>query len=79
MDLLHQQVYHQTFGTGRIVRQEADMLTVSFPEHGEKRFHYPDAFEKFLEPCDPAVRIALAAEQGKQELFDKYMQHKSSL
>lgn len=53
MEFLDRQVNHNLFGAGRICCKDIRHLTVAFPEHGEKQFIYPDAFEKFLSVSDP--------------------------
>lgn len=57
MDMKNQQVTHTVFGTGSILRSDDRHLTVAFPEHGEKLFVYPDAFEKFLTMSDPTLAV----------------------
>ena len=89
MDLVNKQVSHNIFGIGTIIIQEENMLTVCFQEHGDKRFHFPDAFERYLQLCDAEFHAAVIAEirqqkadaaeenQRKQELYENYVQHQS--
>ena len=41
-------LYHTIYGEGRVVRlqkeNEKEKLIVRFPDHGEKRFNYPESF-----------------------------------
>jgi hypothetical protein len=46
---MNQQVSHSQFGAGTVIGQTAAIVTVKFSgEYGEKKFHYPAAFEDFL-------------------------------
>ena len=47
MQLTGQAVKHTAFGKGIVTGQEDHIIIVTFPQ-GEKRFLYPDAFQKFL-------------------------------
>lgn len=47
MQLTGQAVKHTAFGKGIVTGQEDHVIIVTFPQ-GEKRFLYPDAFQKFL-------------------------------
>lgn len=47
--LINENVEHIRFGKGLIIGEEADRITVEFPDAiGNKRFQFPDAFEQFL-------------------------------
>jgi hypothetical protein len=68
-------VRHKTFGDGVIVLCESKYITVKFAET-EKKFVYPDIFDKFLEPCDNSVIAEISADLErskllKQALIDK--------
>lgn len=50
MELLNLKVKHKKFGTGTIISNEDNKIIVHFPDiNSEKKFVYPDAFEKFLQ------------------------------
>lgn len=50
MELLNLKVKHKKFGTGTIISSEDNKIIVHFPDiNSEKKFVYPDAFEKFLQ------------------------------
>jgi hypothetical protein len=54
--ILEEEIRHNVFGTGKVISQEADRITVQFAEpHGIKKFLYPDAFERNLQLSDPAA------------------------
>ncbi len=44
-------VFHDIFGVGTIVSKVGNLLTVDF-KGDEKKFVYPDAFEKYLSSAD---------------------------
>ncbi len=44
-------VFHDTFGGGTIISKVGNLLTVDF-KGDEKKFVYPDAFEKYLSSAD---------------------------
>lgn len=47
MKLEGKSIQHISFGAGVITELKENMITVSFPQ-GDKKFLYPDAFERFL-------------------------------
>ncbi|MBU5468312.1 malate synthase [Virgibacillus sp. MSJ-26] len=47
MNLLNEKITHETFGTGNVVEQDENIITVDF-EDGNRKFVYPDAFGKFI-------------------------------
>ncbi len=50
MELLNLKVTHKKFGTGVIISNDENKVIVHFPGiNSEKKFVYPDAFEKFLQ------------------------------
>ena len=53
MNLEQSSVRHTRYGVGTVLRCEDAMITVDFPEAGEKQFVFPDAFERFLKAEDP--------------------------
>jgi hypothetical protein len=53
MIILNEKITHRQFGTGTVVAQDEETVTVLFgEEYGEKKFLYPAAFESFLRLCD---------------------------
>ena len=66
MNLIHQQVTHQKYGEGAVIRQSDSTVEVQFGENvGLKCFLYPTAFESFLVLRNPITQLAL-----NQELLD---------
>lgn len=51
MNLLNEQVKHQSFGTGKVIEQLDSYIKVQFAK-GSKRFVYPDVFGEFLTIVD---------------------------
>lgn len=67
MDLTNEIVEHPVFGEGRVLCKDDRRITIQFPgETGIKRFIYPDAFEKYLNMCNPA-----AAQKVRADLIAK--------
>jgi len=63
MNLVNERVEHSLFGTGKIINQETDRLSVQFSEaYGTKCFLYPDAFEKYLKICNSELGMAISEE-----------------
>ena len=60
MKLEQTPVRHIRYGAGTVLNCEGGLITVSFPEAGEKQFVFPDAFEKFLRAEDPEQAAAIA-------------------
>ena len=60
MKLEQTPVRHIRYGVGTVLRCEGSVLTVAFPELGEKQFVFPDAFQKFLRAEDPNQAAAIA-------------------
>lgn len=54
-------VKHKAFGKGIVKQQDKDYILISFSQ-GEKRFVYPDAFEKFIKAEDTSVQEAVMNE-----------------
>ena len=48
MNLINEEITHNVFGEGSIVKHEESVITVDFNNNVSKRFVYPDAFENFL-------------------------------
>lgn len=73
MDLTNELVEHPVFGTGTVISQDDRRITIQFSkETGVKRFLYPDAFEKYLNMCNPtAAQKVLADLSAKKEQIEK--------
>ena len=70
MDLINELVEHPVFGSGRVISQDDRRITIQFSKQtGVKRFLYPDAFEKYLNMCNPA-----AAQNVQADLIAKTKQ-----
>lgn len=52
MDVTNIRVKHEKFGYGTITKFDGIYMTISFLV-GEKKFVYPEAFEKYLQATDP--------------------------
>lgn len=52
--MIGRKVTHLVFGCGTITELSSAYLTVNFGD-SEKKFVYPDAFEKFLTSADPEL------------------------
>src|SRR5690554_5472711 len=65
MDLLNEQVTHDSFGKGTVVEYTDSYIRVDFPK-GEKRFIYPDALGEFLFLVDE--EIAKQAQSYKEKV-----------
>ena len=68
-------VRHKSFGEGVIVLADDKYITVRFAEI-EKKFVYPDIFEKFLTLSDGTVPSEIASDiekskELKQQIIDK--------
>jgi len=57
MQLEGMEVSHMKFGEGKVMELEEKYITILFPQ-GEKKFLYPNSFNKFLTLKDP-VRLKL--------------------
>lgn len=68
------QVMHKSFGAGTVVATEGKYMTVRFAT-AEKKFVYPDSFEKYLTLADGTVteeiqRDLARINQAKQAIID---------
>ena len=68
-------VKHKTFGEGVITEHVGNYITVKFAS-AEKKFVYPDSFEKFLTLSDGTVSDEIisdieASKKAKQIIIDK--------
>lgn len=61
MDILGAQVKHFTFGTGKVITQENNMITIEFAAKTTK-FVFPDCFEKFVTATDPNLQERILAD-----------------
>lgn len=61
MDLINVKIIHRTLGTGTVVAQDGNKITVEFQAKTSK-FPYPSAFEKFITPVDPDIRDRIYGE-----------------
>ena len=65
--MIGSRVFHDVFGGGVIVSRDGMQITVDFGGD-EKKFVYPDAFEKFLESADQELMVQVNRDlQAKQE------------
>ncbi len=55
MNLINEEITHNVFGEGSIVKHEESVITVDFNNNVSKRFVYPDAFENFLTLNDKSI------------------------
>jgi hypothetical protein len=63
MNLINEEISHQTFGAGKVTDQTPTIITVEFSEeYGVKRFKYPSVFESFLTPVNPETKESMALE-----------------
>lgn len=68
MELLNLKVRHKKFGEGVIVSNDNDKVIVHFPGiNSDKKFVYPDAFEKFLQIDDKCVEEAAKQDIAKMQ------------
>lgn len=79
MELLNLKVKHRKFGEGVIISNDNDKVIVHFPDiNSDKKFVYPDAFEKFLQIDDKCVEES--AKQGiakmQEEIKEKQEEKK---
>ena len=75
MVLNNLEVVHSTFGPGTIVSNDGKYITVKFSSV-EKKFVYPDSFEKFLKLSDGTVPEEIVkdldlAKAEKQKVIDR--------
>ena len=68
MNIKNQTVIHNTYGVGTVINHDGDYITVSF-DIGDKKFPYPDVFEKFLRIKDDLLfaEIQLEIENKKKQ------------
>ena len=71
MKLVGQTVSHPEFGDGTVTALEKNIVTVSFAD-AEKKFLYPDAFDKFLTMKNDTLK-------DKVQAMEEEIEHKSLL
>ena len=71
--MLGRKVNHKVFGCGTITELTSAYLTVNFGD-SEKKFVYPDAFEKYLTSTDPELM-----EQVDKDIQSKKSAHSNSV
>ena len=71
--MLGRKVNHKVFGCGTITELTSAYLTVNFGD-SEKKFVYPDAFEKYLTSTDPELM-----EQVDKDIQSKKSSHSNSV
>lgn len=78
MNVINELIHHQQFGSGKVTNQTMNIVTVKFRgEYGVKKFVYPNAFESYLELCNPNVKHEMndvLLENLKQEELER-LQH----
>lgn len=83
MTIIGKNVYHDSFGAGKIVLKEDKSILVKF-NIGEKRFQYPDAFKKYLSVKDINLKkhiqqVIVEEERIEQERLEKERLEKEKL
>lgn len=63
MKMTGRHVIHRRFGDGVIKSCENDVIQILFQDYGARRFHYPEAFDRFLTTEDADL-----AAQAKEDL-----------
>ncbi|MCA5010542.1 hypothetical protein HP393_18950 [Clostridioides difficile] len=58
MQLEGMEVSHMKFGEGKVMELEEKYITILFPQ-GEKKFLYPNSFNKFLTLKDKKVQTEM--------------------
>lgn len=72
MNLINEQVEHESFGTGRIVKSDDSYIEIEFST-GNKKFVFPDAFAKHLKLADKNIEneVVKLLKVKKQELLEE--------
>lgn len=66
MNLIDEKVQHSQFGIGRITSNSGNIIKVEFDEDtGEKKFSYPEAFESYLQMCNPESQEYVSKKLGE--------------
>lgn len=70
MNIVAEEIEHCLFGKGKVISQEAEMLSIQFSEeYGLKQFIYPDAFEKYLRLCNPGIEMSVLEELSAKQML----------
>lgn len=65
-------VLHKVFGEGQVKETSGEYITVNFQEQGDKKFVYPDAFERFLKVEDSQLNEVITHDLSvKEEEIEK--------
>lgn len=64
MDWMEKHVTHTRFGEGVVQSCENGVMQICFSEYGARSFHYPEAFEHFLETADDASKTEVEHDLG---------------
>lgn len=63
MNIVNEQIRHILFGDGKVICQEADILSIQFLEQdGVKKFLYPDAFKEYLKLHNSKIEMCVLME-----------------
>ncbi len=63
MELVNLKIRHRSFGVGTVTHHLGNYITVKFDDSGiEKKFVYPDSFEKYLTLEDGTVSDIILAD-----------------
>jgi hypothetical protein len=88
--LLNQTCCHKKFGDGLVTEISTELISIDFPNEGEKKFVYPDAFQDYLKMQDTQLEdfvtteltLKKEAEETKkaeqQRLYDELQTAKKS-
>lgn len=68
MKMAGKQVTHRRFGNGVIKSCENGVIHVLFQDYGTRRFHYPEAFDRFLTTDDEELSACTREELGAWKL-----------
>lgn len=65
---MNEKIEHILFGEGKIIKQEADRISIVFSQkYGTRQFVYPDAFEKYLKFHDLEVERSVLEELNNKQ------------
>ncbi len=69
MQLLKAVVLHKAFGRGEVIKQDEEMVTVSFPKpFGKKKFLFPSAFLHYLTLDNKSLSSEMKETLHEQEI-----------
>lgn len=79
MNLIGCNVKHKTFGTGKVVAQDENHISIEFSTKTAS-FQYPLAFDKFLEIVDETAREEIQSDlKAKKEDLEAERVHRTSI